>query len=162
MPESAQTLHLLSAPSTSLPCWSIWKSSRLIVGLMFPMTIPSPNRTLRRLNIVLTSRIASAASRMPGLTARHSLPGTTPSIVIQVSLHIVHYGGAPEITRTRSATLDAAFLAHPERFRNVAPRPPELPVAPAWINPPKKKEPQTRIKLDACSLNVNTQVSQTH
>jgi putative transposase len=75
--------------------------------------------------------------------------------------HTVHYGGAPELTRTRCATLDAAFLAHPERFRNVAPRPPELPVA-AWINPPKKKEPQTRIKLDACSLNVNTQVSQTH
>ena len=73
----------------------------------------------------------------------------------------VHYGGASELTRARSATLDAAFLAHPERFGRVAPRPPELPVA-AWINPPKRKEPPTRINLDACSLNVNTQVSQTH
>jgi hypothetical protein len=36
-----------------------------------------------------------------------------------------------------------------------------LPVA-AWINPPKRKEPLTHIKPDACSLNVNTQVSQTH
>jgi len=36
-----------------------------------------------------------------------------------------------------------------------------LPVA-AWINPPKKKESQTRTKFDACSLKVNTQVSQTH
>ncbi|OTP76224.1 Mobile element protein [Caballeronia sordidicola] len=53
--------------------------------LMFPMTTRSPNRTSRRLNIVLTSRIASAASRTPGRTARHSLPGTTPSIVIQGS-----------------------------------------------------------------------------
>lgn len=75
--------------------------------------------------------------------------------------YTVHYGGAQALTRTRCATLDAAFLAHPERFKRVAPRPPELPVA-AWINPPKKKESQTRIKLDACSLNVNTQVSQTH
>jgi putative transposase len=75
--------------------------------------------------------------------------------------HTVHYGRAQELTRTRCATLDAAFLAHPERFKRVAPRPPELPVA-AWINPPKQKESQTRIKLDACSLNINTQVSQTH
>lgn len=73
----------------------------------------------------------------------------------------VHAGGAPELNRLRSATLDAAFLAHPNRFRHVAPRPPELPVA-AWINPPKTKEPKTAKQLDACALKVNLQVPQTH
>jgi hypothetical protein len=52
-------------------------------------------------------------------------------------------------------------MAHPERFTRAAPRPPELPVA-AWINPPKRKEPLTRTKPDACSPNVNTHMSQTH
>ena len=50
----------------------------------------------------------------------------------------VHMGRAAELTRQRSITLDAAFLAHPERFKHVAPSPPEVPIA-AWINPPKKK-----------------------
>ena len=52
----------------------------------------------------------------------------------------VHLGRAAELTRQRSITLDAAFLAHPERFKHVAPSPPEVPIA-AWINPPKKKVP---------------------
>ena len=50
----------------------------------------------------------------------------------------VHMGRAAELTRQRSITLDAAFLAHPERFKHVAPSPPEVPIA-AWINPPKRK-----------------------
>ena len=50
----------------------------------------------------------------------------------------VHLGRAAALTRQRSVTLDAAFLAHPERFKHLAPAPPELPIA-AWINPPKKK-----------------------
>ena len=50
----------------------------------------------------------------------------------------VHHGLAAELTRQRSITLDAAFLAHPERFKNNAPRPPEVPNA-VWINPPMKK-----------------------
>ena len=64
----------------------------------------------------------------------------------------VHYGRARELTRQRSITLDGAFRAHPNRFKGVAPRPPELPVA-AWINPPKKKESDPTPKIDACSLN---------
>jgi putative transposase len=73
----------------------------------------------------------------------------------------VHYGRASELTRARSITLEAAFLANPKRFKHIAPRPPELPAA-AWINPPKKKEPDPAKKIDACSLNSFIQVSQSH
>ena len=50
----------------------------------------------------------------------------------------VHYGHAETFFRQRAATLDAAFLANPKRFKGNAPQPPELPIA-AWINPPKKE-----------------------
>jgi putative transposase len=73
----------------------------------------------------------------------------------------VHYSRATALTRKRSITLEAAFLAHPNRFKNVAPRPPELPVA-AWINPPKKKESDPAKRINPYSLNSNTQVSQCH
>jgi hypothetical protein len=118
------------------------------------MTIPSPNRTSRRSNIVLASQIVSAASRMPGLIARHE---HRHSGIALMTPHTVHYGGAQELTGTRCATLDAAFLAHPEGFKRTAPRPPKVPLA-AWINAPKRKESQTPINLDACSLNVNAKV----
>lgn len=75
--------------------------------------------------------------------------------------HSVHYGQAAEITRQRSLTLDTAFLAHPKRFKHIAPRPPAVPLA-AWINPPKMKEPEPAKQIDHCSLNSNTQVSQCH
>ena len=52
----------------------------------------------------------------------------------------VHLGNATELTRKRSITLDAAFMAHPKRFKHVAPLPPEVPLA-AWINPPRRKVP---------------------
>ena len=55
-----------------------------------------------------------------------------------MSPETVHMGRAAELTRQRSITLDAAFLAHPERFKHVAPSPPAVPIA-AWINPPKRK-----------------------
>ena len=50
----------------------------------------------------------------------------------------VHYGRDTALTAQRGVTLDAAFAAHPSRFKGVAPRPPTVPVA-AWINPPKKE-----------------------
>jgi hypothetical protein len=40
------------------------------------------------------------------------------------------------LTQQRTLTLDAAFIANPQRFKHVAPKPPALPTA-AWINPPK-------------------------
>ena len=50
----------------------------------------------------------------------------------------VHYGRAQSLFEQRAHTLDAAFLAHPTRFKGKAPQPPKLPTA-AWINPPKQE-----------------------
>lgn len=47
----------------------------------------------------------------------------------------VHDGTAVKIHTKRIATLHAAFLAHPERFRGRRPYPPSLPVK-VWINEP--------------------------
>ncbi len=47
----------------------------------------------------------------------------------------VHDGTAAALTEQRAITLDAAFAAHPIRFKGRAPKPPSLPAA-AWINPP--------------------------
>ena len=50
----------------------------------------------------------------------------------------IHYGHADALFQQRALTLDAAFLANPNRFKGNAPHPPKLPTA-AWINPPKKE-----------------------
>jgi putative transposase len=47
----------------------------------------------------------------------------------------VHDGTAAALTAQRAVTLDAAFAAHPIRFKGCTPKPPVLPTA-AWINPP--------------------------
>lgn len=47
----------------------------------------------------------------------------------------VHYGLAEAVLEARARTLQAAFLAHPERFRGRRPQPLALPKA-VWINPP--------------------------
>jgi putative transposase len=47
----------------------------------------------------------------------------------------VHYGETAAILQARTRTLDAAFHAHPARFKGRAPRPPQAPTA-VWINPP--------------------------
>jgi len=47
----------------------------------------------------------------------------------------VHYGRATQILKTRSVTMDAAFEAHPKRFKNKRPVLKTLPEA-VWINPP--------------------------
>jgi putative transposase len=73
----------------------------------------------------------------------------------------VHYGRATELTRQRSITLDAAFLANPNRFKGITPRPPDLPVA-AWINPPLKKDANPEKQINKSSLNSNIQVLQSH
>ncbi|MGH9476858.1 MAG: integrase core domain-containing protein [Terriglobales bacterium] len=49
------------------------------------------------------------------------------------------YGQASQILAQRQVVLTAAFTAHPERFVQRAPRPPDLP-SQVWINPPKKEE----------------------
>lgn len=72
----------------------------------------------------------------------------------------VHYGRSTALTEQRSVTLDAAFIAHPARFKGIAPRPPSVPTA-AWINPPQKDITPPTIAPN-CSLNSSTNVSQTH
>lgn len=50
--------------------------------------------------------------------------------------HVVHYGLAEEMYKSREKVLLAAYEAHPERFVRKPPVPLALPSA-AWINPPK-------------------------
>lgn len=50
--------------------------------------------------------------------------------------HEVHRGLASETRARRAAVLDAAFLAHPERFTRGRPAPPPLPTE-VWINKPE-------------------------
>lgn len=51
----------------------------------------------------------------------------------------VHYGRAETVITARSAVLQAAYEAHPERFVNKRPVPPQLPEA-AWINKPNSNQ----------------------
>lgn len=64
----------------------------------------------------------------------------------------VHFELAESIRLARQATMDAAFLANPHRFRNGPPRIPALPTA-VWINPPKKQEPTTINRSADYSVN---------
>jgi putative transposase len=52
--------------------------------------------------------------------------------------HTVHYREAIALNLQRAEALNTAFVAHPQRFKGIAPKPPALPTA-AWINPPKKE-----------------------
>jgi putative transposase len=72
----------------------------------------------------------------------------------------VHYGHDKQLTLDRTATLEAAFAAHPQRFKGLSPKPPTVPTA-AWINPPKKEmiNPESNIPY---SLNSLPSVSQIH
>ena len=54
----------------------------------------------------------------------------------------VHYGRAGEVRRARSAVLDQAYAAHPERFVRNPPEPPKLPGA-VWINKPDDSDTDT-------------------
>ncbi len=49
----------------------------------------------------------------------------------------VHDGRAEQVRQARAQVLQAAYVAHPERFVRLAPVPPALPGA-AWINPPQE------------------------
>jgi putative transposase len=49
----------------------------------------------------------------------------------------VHFGRAGERLRERACVLDAAYLAHPERFTRGRPHP-GVPPTKVWINPPKE------------------------
>ncbi len=65
--------------------------------------------------------------------------------------HAVHHGRADAMFVTRQATLDAAFLVHPNRFKNRKPQPHALPTA-AWINPPPQEKHPAR-NPQPCTVN---------
>jgi putative transposase len=50
--------------------------------------------------------------------------------------HSVHYGYAQNLAAIRQTTLDAAFVAHPNRFKGKRPTTQAMP-AEVWINPPQ-------------------------
>jgi len=56
--------------------------------------------------------------------------------------HSVHHGLAADLRVIRQATLDAAFLTNPNRFKHRPPRLPSMPTA-AWINPPPEEKKPT-------------------
>lgn len=66
--------------------------------------------------------------------------------------HSVHYGHAHAIRATRQAALDAAFVAHPMRFKSKNPQQPDMPTA-AWINPPPKETTLIR-NPEPCTVNL--------
>ena len=63
----------------------------------------------------------------------------------------VHFGHAMALREARQATLDAAFLASPRRFKGRRPQPASLPSA-AWINPPPSKV-NDQTTTQPCTVN---------
>ena len=62
----------------------------------------------------------------------------------------VHYGQAEAFYEQRQYVLDTAYRAHPERFVQGQPTPPELPTA-VWINPPTKDDNTATTVSAACT-----------
>ena len=56
---------------------------------------------------------------------------------------VVHHGFAPDAIQQRRIVLDAAYLAHPERFVRKPPQPLPAPKE-VWINKPKQPQPIDR------------------
>ena len=67
--------------------------------------------------------------------------------------HAVHHGQAKALFKQRAATLNAAFVAHPNRFKGNRPQPPTLPIA-AWINPSKKPGPNPLQRPDQNTITL--------
>lgn len=66
--------------------------------------------------------------------------------------HSVHYGHAKAMLVTRQAALDAAYLAHPTRFKSRRPSTHPMPTA-AWINPPPMETTNTFQQPQPCTVN---------
>lgn len=76
----------------------------------------------------------------------------------------IHFGTAPALWQQRAAVLQAAYRAHPERFKGKHPTPPNLPTI-VGINLPKTSSTETAnalIQTPALLTNLNTQVSHSH
>lgn len=81
-----------------------------------------------------------------------------------IALHTpadVHFGRAELVRAQRQRVLDAAYVAHPERFR----RPPIAPILPAaaWINRPEELidviDPETDLQIASCGTQPPEDVS---
>lgn len=71
--------------------------------------------------------------------------------------------GTPQL-RKRDAVLQAAYLAHSERFKGEHPTPPKLPTV-VGINLPKPQPPEPShdlIQTPALLTNLHTEVSHSH
>jgi putative transposase len=66
--------------------------------------------------------------------------------------HSVHYGHAQAMLTTRQQALDAAFLAHPTRFKSKRPLTLAMPAA-VWINPPPQETAKTTAQPQSCTVN---------
>jgi len=76
----------------------------------------------------------------------------------------MHFGTAPVLWQQRAAVLQAAYLAHPERFKGKHPTPPKLPTV-VGINLPKPQPtepPHDLIQVPELLTNLQTQVSHSH
>lgn len=58
---------------------------------------------------------------------------------------MMHFGRAQEVIKERATVLERAYQAHPERFVNKPPTPPQMPSA-AWINPPARLNSNSEIQ----------------
>lgn len=66
--------------------------------------------------------------------------------------HSVHYGQAQAMREVRQATLNAAFIATPNRFKGMRPCLKPMPTA-AWINPPPEQRKPTET-AQPCTVNL--------
>ena len=76
----------------------------------------------------------------------------------------VHFGTAPALWQQRAKVLQAAYAAHPQRFKGKIPTPPDLPTI-VGINLPKTLILETAndlITTPALLTNFQTQVSHSH
>ncbi len=76
----------------------------------------------------------------------------------------VHFGTAPALWQQRAEVLQAAYAAHPERFKGRFPLPPKLPKI-VGINLPKTTSPETTDDLTttpALLTKFQTEVSHSH
>jgi putative transposase len=80
--------------------------------------------------------------------------------IAMMTPYTVHHGHDRQLTEERGVTLMAAFAAHPERFKGLAPTPNQVPQS-VWINPPIEEIVQPEIIIQS-SLNTPTILSQTH
>jgi putative transposase len=76
----------------------------------------------------------------------------------------MHFGTAPVLWEQRATVLQAAYRAHPERFKGKRPTPPKLPTV-VGINLPKTQPaepPHGLIQTPALLTNLHTEVSHSH